>query len=89
MIANWDEELEQAEFTKDVVSADDSLDYLLDDPEKAFKKIFGPGSRNIENYPEMDWKNHVFCQKIVIAQLCAWAGSNGGDFIKTLEELKH
>ena len=89
MIANWDEELKQAEFTKDVVFADDSLDGFLDNPAKAFEKIFGPRSRNTRNYPELDWKNHIFCQKIVIAQLCAWAGYSGGDLMKTLEDLKH
>ena len=89
MIANWNEDLKEPGFTKDVVLADDSLDGFLDNPVEAFEKVFGASSRNTQNYPEVEWKNHIFCQKIVIAQLCAWTGCNGGDFIMTLEDLKH
>ena len=89
IIANWDGESNKAEFTKDIVPADDTLDALLDDPKEAFKKIFGPSLKNTKNYPATDWKNHIFCQKIVISQLCTWSGYNDGDFIKTLEDLKN
>ena len=58
---------------------------------EAFKKIFGPSLNNTKNYPEIEWKNHIFCQKCVIAELCAWAaaaGGNGKDFMRTLDDLK-
>ena len=86
IIANWNKE---AEFKQEIVTANGALNYLLDDPLKAFKKIFGPSLKNTKNYPEIEWKNHIFCQKCVIAELCAWAGCNGGDFMKTLEDLKN
>ena len=45
--------------------------------------------KNTKNYPEIEWKNHIFCQKCVIAELCAWAaGGNGKDFMRILDALK-
>ena len=86
IIANWNTE---AEFTKEVVTANDALNDLLDDPLEAFKEIFGPSLKNTKNYPESEWKNHIFCCKSVIAELCVWAkGGNGADFMKTLDALK-
>ena len=71
IIANWNN---KAEFPKEIVTADDTLDHLLDAPVEAFKKIFGPSMKNTKNYPATEWKNHIFCQKCVIAELCSWAG---------------
>ena len=51
---------------------DDKLEKLLDSPRDAFKEFFGDEEKP-ENVSELQWRNHVFSQKSVIAHLCVWA----------------
>ena len=68
VIAHWNQ---RPTFTNDTVHPDGRLDYLLDSPRRAFHHIF-PATRRSAGVSEIDWRNHIFCQKCVIAELCAW-----------------
>ena len=72
VVANWHEDPDKI-IEKEIVQPDHKLDHLLDKPGEAFRQIFGgcqrPSDRSIS---ELDWRNHVFCQKTVIAELCTW-----------------
>ena len=68
IIADWDE---RPSFTEDIVQPDGSLDYLLDSPRRAFQHIFPP-TTTTPGISQAQWRNHIFSQKCVIAELCAW-----------------
>jgi len=73
IIASWIPSIQTGTFTYDDVKADGKLGYLLDKPTEAFKAIFGR-SKNM-GYSRLEWKNHVYCQKIAVAETCAWNGN--------------
>ena len=64
-----------ATFLQELIHPDNTLDHLLDKPREAFHQIFGGCRRNPE-ISEEEWRNHVFSQKSVIAELCAWTSSS-------------
>ena len=73
-IPQWDPNAaeDKRSFPEELVEPDDKLDKLLDSPRDAFEKFFGDEEKP-ENVSELQWKNHVFSQKSVIAHLCVWA----------------
>ena len=72
VLANFNEDPDKI-IEKEVVQPDSRLDHLLDSPREAFEEIFGDCERPAESsISDPDWRNHVFCQKTVIAELCAW-----------------
>ena len=72
IIANWDN---KPTFTKETIHPDSSLDHLLDSPRQAFKEMFGDCRRR-PGTSEVEWRNHVFSQKCVIAEICAWTSQH-------------
>ena len=73
--------------TETVVAADGDKNYLLNVPAEAFRNIFG-NDRNPGSYNTLQWKNHVFCQKIAVAEVCAWASErNVLDILKVMSVL--
>ena len=75
-LAHWDHST-GATFLEEIVEPDNSLDHLLERPREAFQEIFGDCRRNPE-VSETEWRTHVFSQKSVIAELCAWTSSSKG-----------
>ena len=75
-LAHWDHST-GATFLQEIVEPDNSLDHLLERPREAFQEIFGDCRRNPE-VSETEWRTHVFSQKSVIAELCAWTSSSRG-----------
>jgi len=62
-------------FSEDTVE-DPALDELLDNPIAAVREMFGHqkkpcGPETRKNH--LLWKNHLFGQRLVVAELCAWA----------------
>ena len=85
VLANWHEDPEQI-ILKEIVQPDNKLLDLLDSPREAFEQIFGECQRPPDlTISDLDWKNHVFCQKTVIAELSAW--TSPANYIKILDEL--
>ena len=85
-LAHWDP-ITGATFIKEVVEPDNTLHHLLDNPKKAFKKIFGESINKMKpEYTEEEWRTHVFCQKSAIAKLCAWANPSRG-YLNILGEI--
>ena len=84
IIAHWDQE---PTFTEDEVFPDGELDRLLDSPREAHQHIF-PASERTPESSVAKWKNHIFCQKCVIAELCAWSSKTGEGFLDILDTLK-
>ena len=82
IIAHWDK---KPRFIEEAVEPDSSLDYLLDSPREAFLHIFSD-NKQPRDISEAEWKNHIFCQKCVIAELCAWTNPQRG-YLDILEEL--
>eukprot|EP00092_Neocalanus_flemingeri_P062627 GFUD01075580.1.p1 GENE.GFUD01075580.1~~GFUD01075580.1.p1 ORF type:complete len:368 (+),score=78.46 GFUD01075580.1:58-1161(+) len=72
VIANWNERQGEPEFQEDLIQPSSALDQCLDNPRRAFMAVF-ENTRRSENISIDEWKNHVFSQKSVIAELCAWA----------------
>ena len=88
ILPHWDPKKtgdERATILKDLVESDDELDKLLDSPREAFDKFFGDEEKP-ENVSELEWKNHVFSQKSVIADLCVWARKDL-DYLDVLRSL--
>ena len=75
-LAHWDPGT-GATFLEEIVEPDNSLDTLLDSPREAFQEIFGDCVRNPE-VSKSEWRIHVFSQKSVIAELCAWSNPGRG-----------
>ena len=75
-LAHWDPGT-GATFIEEIVEPDNSLDTLLDSPREAFQEIFGD-SRRSKEMSEIKWRTHVFSQKSVIAELCAWSNPSRG-----------
>ena len=83
-LAHWDHGT-GATFPEEIVEPDNSLDQVLDNPREAFQEIFGDCRRN----PEVsltEWRNHIFNQKSVIAELCAWTSPSKG-ILEILREI--
>ena len=70
ILPHWDPDA--AEGKRKIVELDDKLDNLLDSPREAYEEFFGD-EKKPENVFELEWKNHIFCKKSVIAELCVWA----------------
>ena len=83
VIANW--ENRPNFFPEAVVQPDGALDSLLNSPRRSFQQIFG-GCRRGGATSEAEWRNHVFSQKCVVAEICAWA-SPGRDYLDILREI--
>ena len=65
----WDEALKDGVWSVEDVPADEKMENLLSDPKKAFEVIFG-NTANVFNYPDILWKNHIFSQMVVVAEVC-------------------
>ena len=72
ILPHWKPEDKIATLQEKLVESNDELDKLLDSPREAFDKFFGDEEKP-ENVSELEWKNHVFSEKSVIADLCVWA----------------
>lgn len=83
--ACWNKEERRAVFPELLVKPDINLDSLVSDPVRAFHEIFGSEKREA-GVADLGWKNHLFCQAIVIAELCAWG--TGSDLFDNLEILR-
>ena len=83
-LAHWDHGT-GATFLEETVQPDNTLDQLLDHPREAFQEIFGDCSRKPWMSEEV-WRGHVFSQKSVIAELCAWSNRERG-FLDILADL--
>lgn len=84
-LAHWDPE-KGATFLEELVYPDETLAHLLDDPKKAFQEVFGAhGEKNPEVSDQL-WQAHIFSQKTVIAELCAWAHPTKG-LLEILKEI--
>ena len=91
MIAVWDSHNQVGTFTEDDVTCDPALDHLLDSPQEAFTLMFGESQSCPPGIRKQEWRNHIFCQKVVVAELCAWASHHtgtGGDLIATMDMIK-
>lgn len=55
-----------------MVSPDNAMDPLLDDPDRAFDVIFG-GRVKPEDMSDLQWKNLVFAQRSIVWELCVAA----------------
>ena len=64
----WDEALKVGVWSVEDVPANEKMENLLSDPKKAFEVIFG-NTANV-NYPDILWKNHIFSQMVVVAEVC-------------------
>ena len=82
IIAHWEE---RPTFTEDLVQPDDTLDHLLDSPREAFQHLF-PTTTRSPGISEAEWRNHVFSQKCVVAELCAWTSPERG-YLEILGEI--
>ena len=79
---------EQVHWISEDTEEDPKLDEMLDNPETAVKDIFGHQKKPdgpVSTYRDLCWKNHRFAQKLVIAELCAWA--RGLDVSIVMESL--
>ena len=88
ILPHWDPlapEERRATLLKDLVEPDGKLVELLDSPEEAFQHFFGETEKP-GNLSPLEWRNHVFSQKSVIAELCAWAGQDR-DYLDILRSL--
>jgi len=65
----WDEALKDGVWSVEDVPADEKMENLLSDPKKAYEVIFG-NTANVFNYPDILWKNHIFSQMVVVAEVC-------------------
>ena len=65
----WDEALKDGVWSVEDVPADEKMENLLSDPKKALEVIFG-NTANVYNYPDILWKNHIFSQMVVVAEVC-------------------
>ena len=83
VIASWENRPDF--FLEETIQPDGGLDHLLDSPRRAFQQIFG-GCRRGWAISEADWKNHVFSQKCVVAEICAWASRDRG-YLDILREI--
>ena len=83
-LATWDPNTGPT-FIQEVIKPDNTLDHLLYKPGEAFQQIFGDCLKNPE-ISQGEWRNHVFSQKSVIAELCAWTSSSRG-YLDILAEL--
>ena len=72
-LAHWDPTT-GATILEEVVLPCPTLHHLLDSPGEAFEEIFAGCLKNPE-MSEVQWRSHVFSQKSVIAELCAWSNS--------------
>ena len=84
-LAHWDPVTTRATFLEEVVEPNNTLDQLLDNPLDAFQQIFCDCRRRPE-IAEEEWRGHVFSQKSVIAELCAWNNRDDG-FLNILGQL--
>lgn len=84
IIANWDAPSSTPEFKENLTKPSSDMKHLLEDPKRAFKTVFGKQKR-IDYISSNDWRNHVFSEKSVIAELCAWA--TGGNIMDTMNLL--
>ena len=84
-LAHWDPTT-GATILEEVVQPCNALQHLLDSPGKAFEEIFAGCLRSPE-MSEVQWRSHVFSQKSVIAELCAWNNSGPGFLDILLGEL--
>ena len=88
ILPHWDPEAPEdrrATLLKELVEPQDDLDRLLDSPREAFEEFFGDEEKP-ETVSELQWKNHVFSQKSVIADLCVWTRPDL-DFLDILRSL--
>ena len=83
VIADW--EKRPNFFPEEIIQPDGALDHLLDSPRRAFQQIFG-GCRRGPGISEAEWRNHVFSQKCVVAEICAWACRDRG-YLDILGEI--
>ena len=83
VIANW--EKRPNFFPEEIIQPDGALDPLLNSPRRAFQQIFG-GCRRGRGISEAEWRNHVFSQKCVLAEICAWV-SPGRHYVDILREI--
>ena len=83
VIANW--ENRPNFFAEEIIQPDGALAPLLNSPRRAFQQIFGDCRRG-RGVSEAEWRNHVFSQKCVLAEICAWA-SPGRDYLHILREI--
>merc|ERR1719300_476936 len=63
----WDE-VKKAHWSREDVLSDNQNSNLLDYPKQAFQAIFGKPCENTKNYPKIQWRNHIFSQKFVVAE---------------------
>ena len=71
IIANWNQEQGKPEFQQNLVQPWDYMFHLfLGNPQRAFAIVFGEQRRPL-NICSDKWRNHIFSQKCVIAELCA------------------
>ena len=64
----WDD-VKKAHWSREDVLSDNQNSNLLDYPKQAFQAIFGKQCENTENYPKIQWRNHIFSQKFVVAEI--------------------
>ena len=83
VIANWDNRPNF--FPEEIIQPDGALDHLLNSPRRAFQQLFGHCRRGRET-SEAEWRNHVFSQKCVVAEICAWACRDRG-YLQILREI--
>ena len=81
IIANWNQEQGKPEFQQNHVQPKADMCHLLGNPQGAFGIVFGEQRRPL-NISSDEWRNHVFSQKCVIAELCAWA--TGANIVDTM-----
>jgi len=88
ILPHWDPEApegERATILEELVEPNDELVKLLDSPREAFDKFFGDAEKP-EIVSELEWRNHVFSQKSVIADLCVWTREDL-DYLDVLRSL--
>ena len=88
ILPHWDPEAPEdrrATLLKELVEPQNEFVKLLDSPREAFEEFFGDEEKP-ENVSELQWKNHVFSQKSVIADLCVWAREDQ-DYLDLLRSL--
>ena len=88
ILPHWDPKKtgdERATLLKELVEPHDEFDKLLDSPREAFEEFFGDEEKP-ENVSELEWRNHVFSEKSVIADLCVWTREDL-DYLDLLRSL--
>mgnify|MGYP001335462697 FL=1 len=79
----WDGKDNKVIWTEDKVTADKSLDELLDFPEKAMEVLF-PKSSLVKpaEVSDLKWQNHLYAIHSVVYELCALGNRNGANFLQ-------